>query len=370
MEVLGEVKKNLVPVVSKTLDVLECFRSPEEQLTLGEITKRTGVSHTTAFRILFTLVHRRYLVRRGTRYQLSRVRHKIKVGFCATMALPLSAAIAESLKEAAEQAAVEVVIRDNEWTREQALENARSLVAEGIDIAIVFQRFHQYAPAISDVFQSAKVPLIAVHVPHPGAIYFGPDNYRTGVAAGVALGHHATKNGRHNLLILLEILEAGTPLQTRISGVVDGFRKIVPGFPEERIVHLNGAGDREKSREVVDAALRGILGNDKLLFAAASDYSALGALDAIRALNLTGRCGIISHDGNAEALEQIEAPGSPFLGTVAFFPERYGQELVGLVLRLLKGHQVPPFNYVGHELVTKDTVSAMLAKKNARAALK
>jgi ribose transport system substrate-binding protein len=59
------IEKYLVPVVSRALDVLEAFRGPQETLTLHDITERTGVAHTTAFRILFTLVHRNYLRQHG-----------------------------------------------------------------------------------------------------------------------------------------------------------------------------------------------------------------------------------------------------------------------------------------------------------------
>jgi ribose transport system substrate-binding protein len=192
-------------------------------------------------------------------------------------------------------------------------------------------------------------------VPHPGATYFGPDNYRAGLTAGSALGQHAVMQhaGQPKLLLLLQINEAGTPLQERITGVVDGFRQVLPHFPEDRIMHLDGAGDRERSRQVAMETLRYLRRSDKLLIAAASDHSALGALDALRALRFTERCALVGHDGDREALERIAEPDSPFIGTVAFFPERYGLGLTGLVLRLLKGEQVPPFNYVSHELITK-----------------
>ena len=353
--------KNLVPVVLKALDVLECFRTPDEEITLSDVTARTGISHATAYRILCTLVHRQYLSRRAMRYRLSSMRRKIRVSFCASMSLPLSVAIAESLAEAANQAGIDLTVRDNQFSRDVAMENARSLAAEGIDVAIEFQRDHAFAAPIANVFRSARIPLIAVHVPHPGAIYFGPDNYRAGLSAGAALGRHALVEfaGRPKLLLLLRINDAGTPLQERITGVIDGFRQVLPNFPDDRIVHLDGAGDRDRSKEVALGTLRRLRRSGTLLIAAGSDHSALGALDAVRDLRLTDRCALVGHDGDREALERIAEVDSPFIGTVAFFPERYGQGLIGLVLRLLKGEQIAPFNYVPHEFLTRAGVSGL-----------
>ena len=279
------------------------------------------------------------------------------------MSLQLSVSISEGLTEAANQAGIDLTIRDNQFSRDVAMENARSPVAKGVDVAIEFQRDHAFAAPIANAFRSARIPLIAVHVPHPGAIYFGPDNYRAGLTAGTALGRHALVEyaGRPTLLLLLHINEAGTPLQERITGVIDAFRQVLPNFPDDRIVHLDGAGDRARSKEVALKTLRSLRRSDTLLIAAASDHSALGALDAVRELRLTGRCALVGHDGDREALERIAAADSPFLGTVAFFPERYGQGLIGLVLRLLKGEQIAPFNYVPHEFLTRAGASGLNA---------
>jgi hypothetical protein len=44
-----QVDKYWVPIVGKTLDLLACFESSSEGLTLEEVVRRTGIAHTTAF---------------------------------------------------------------------------------------------------------------------------------------------------------------------------------------------------------------------------------------------------------------------------------------------------------------------------------
>ena len=58
-----------VPVVAKTIDILECFDSMSRLLTLGQVEEQTGISHTTALRILNTLVAKEYLARIGNWYK-------------------------------------------------------------------------------------------------------------------------------------------------------------------------------------------------------------------------------------------------------------------------------------------------------------
>ncbi|MGA8554311.1 MAG: helix-turn-helix domain-containing protein, partial [Candidatus Acidiferrales bacterium] len=60
--------KYLVPIVAKTIDLLDCFKAEGESLSLKEIIERTGLPHTTAYRILHTLVAREYLNQSGHLY--------------------------------------------------------------------------------------------------------------------------------------------------------------------------------------------------------------------------------------------------------------------------------------------------------------
>src|SRR6202789_4522981 len=52
----------LIPVLSKALDILELLQSENQPMTLEAIHRQTGISKTTAYRVLKTFVHRGYLV--------------------------------------------------------------------------------------------------------------------------------------------------------------------------------------------------------------------------------------------------------------------------------------------------------------------
>src|SRR5690348_12804840 len=110
-------ERYIVPVVARALDILELFRSPHDELTLQQVIEKTSVPHATAFRILFTLVHRGYLTRRGNRYRLSKLRERAKIGYAILSdEVAISVAVAESLEKAAAAAGMDVLILNNEET--------------------------------------------------------------------------------------------------------------------------------------------------------------------------------------------------------------------------------------------------------------
>jgi ribose transport system substrate-binding protein len=59
--------------------------------------------------------------------------------------------------------------------------------------------------------------------------------------------------------------------------------------------------------------------------------------------------------GPDEALDaELRRPGSPLIGAVAYFPERYGARILPIVLECLNGQPVPPALYLEHRLILRE----------------
>ena len=353
-----------VPTTSKTLDILESFHTVGEELTLEEIISRAKVPRTTAFRILYTLEQRRYVTRRGKRYRLNSTRKKIRVGFGSlTSELAFAQVVTASLTEAAAAAGIDLFVIDNHRDPQAAIQNARRMVAENVDVAIEFQRHVDVSPVIADIFGTAGIPLIAVHIPHPGAIYFGVDNYKSGYAAGAALAEFAQTHweGHVDLVVLLDIPEGGIVLQSRMTGALRSMEATLGPLPRERVLRVGGGGERALARSAMATILATHPDARHILVSACSDDGALGAMDEVLAANRSRDAAIVGMEGSAEALAMVAKADSPFIGSVAFYPEQYGPALVDLVLRLVNGEQVPPFRYVNHELIGREKAAQTLA---------
>jgi DNA-binding MarR family transcriptional regulator len=56
-----------VETAARVLDILESFASPYEPLSITEIARRTNLTYSSAFRLLYTLEKRGYVTRRAGR---------------------------------------------------------------------------------------------------------------------------------------------------------------------------------------------------------------------------------------------------------------------------------------------------------------
>src|SRR5580700_9309453 len=184
----------LIPVLSKALDILELLQLENQPMTLEAIHRQTKISKTTVYRVLKTFVHRGYLSQSpdGMYRQVTRPK-KMRFGFGGQSAdMPFSVEVTESLKDAAAAVGVDLLILDNRYDAASAVKNAEEFISSKVDLVIEFQVEQEVAPAIGDKIAAAKIPLIAVDIPHPHATYFGVDNYRVGIEAGEALAAHAS----------------------------------------------------------------------------------------------------------------------------------------------------------------------------------
>jgi ribose transport system substrate-binding protein len=350
----------LIPVLSKALDILELLQLENQQISLEAIYRKTKISKTTVYRILKTFVHRGYVSQSqdGLYRHVSRPR-KVRFGFGSqSTEMPFSNTVTASLKLAAAASGVDLVILDNSYHGPTAIKNAEQFVEKGVDLIIEFQVEQSVAPIIADKIAAANIPLIAVDIPHPHATYFGVDNYRAGVEAGEALAAHAAHkwSGRVDWVLGLDLAEAGQLVQSRITGVFEGIRESFPELPVECFVRMDGRGMREHSRKLVAGFLQRHSKDKHILIGAATDTSALGALDAVRELKRERHVAIVGQDCIPEAEDEIRKPSSPFIGSVSHEAGSYGERLIHLGLSLLRGQTVAPYNYVSHRLVTRDNL--------------
>jgi len=115
---------------------------------------------------------------------------------------------------------------------------------------------------------------------------------------------------------------------------------------------MDARGLRDKSCQLVTDFLRRHPKDRGILIAAATDTSALGAVQAVRELKREKHVAIVGQDCIPEALEEISNTDSPLIGSVSHEAQSYGPRLIHLGLSLLSGHRVAPYNYVEHKLMT------------------
>jgi ribose transport system substrate-binding protein len=349
--------------VLRACDILEAFRSEAELLRLAEIAARTGLSRPTALRLLYTL-EQRGLVQRASRHEYRiaiRPLHKraFRLGFGAhSSEFAFSRAVRDSLVAAAKQENVELLVLDNRYSAKASLGNVETFIRERMDLVIEFQADeHQAAPVIAARLMEAGIPLIAVEVPHPGATYYGANNYQAGLLGGRCLGRWAKQHwgGEVDELLLLDLPMSGPIPAARLTGTIAGLREVLPGLPEHCIVRLDGKGRFGASLEVARRHLRRYRAQ-RVLLSGINDPSVIGALRAFEETGRAACCAAVGQNASSEARSELRRPGSRLIASVGYFPESYGSGIIALALDLLKKAPAPPAVFTRHELITAANV--------------
>lgn len=354
----------LVESVLRACDLLEAFRSEGELLGLGDLTARTGLGKTTAFRLLRTLEERGLIRSAGNRrFQLNIKplrRSQWRLGYAALGAeFTLSREVTESLEQAAVVEGVDLFVVDNRSSARVAMANADLLIKHKVDLVIEHQPDEHVAAMLSARFLDAGVPFIAVNVPHPGATFFGANNYLAGLMGGQHLGRWVKQHwqGQVTEVILIGRSRAGALINSRIAGAQRGIQELLPDVADSRVVYLDSPDGRfGTGLEVVRKHLRRSRA-EHVLVAVTGDQTALGVLRAFEEAGRLSCCAVVGQSGCFEARNELRRPGTRLLGSVAYFPETYGQGLIALALKILGRQPVPPAVFTRHQVLTPDNVN-------------
>jgi len=268
--------------------------------------------------------------------------------------MPFSVDVRRGLEHAAQAAGnIDLVVADNQLNQETALKVAEWLVAQRPELVIEYQIDEQVGSRIMNRFRQAAIPVIAVDIPMVGATYFGVDHYRAGHMAGVALGQWIKRNwqGRYDRLIVLEEPRAGALPAARIQGQLDGLRTITEQVAPDRRLTLNSGNTSEVSESAMVEALKKLPNAHHIAVICFNDDAAIGALAAARRLQREEDVVIVGQGADRRVRDELRHSGSRIIGSTAYEPERYGEKLIPLALKILRGEPVPPAVYLEHTFI-------------------
>jgi len=352
----------LVKSIVHSSQLLTAFRTSGEALPLKEIAARSGLPKTMAFRLLYTLEKCGMVDKVGENLYQSCVRpwkQKLhRIGYAAQgQDSQFSKEVSTGLKRAAAAEGMELISLDNRYSAKIAQRNAELLVREKVDLAIEFQTDEHVAAIVAAKYRDANIPMIAIDIPHPGATYYGANNYEAGMIGGRYLGRWVKEHWYSEVdeIILLELPRAGNLPRMRLTGMLVAINTVLPQAGKCRVTYLDGDGDLGRSFEAVRRHLRTTRARRQVV-GAINDPSALGALRAFQEAGRSEQCSIMGQNASPEGRAELRQPGTRLIGSVAYFPEKYGDGLIQLSLDILNQRQVPPAVFVEHKLVTPGTV--------------
>jgi ribose transport system substrate-binding protein len=352
----------LVKSVVHSAQLLSAFRSSGEALPLREISARSGLPKSMTFRLLYTLERCGMIEKAGENLYRSHLRpfkqRPIRVGYAAQGTdYQFSKDVSAGLQRAATAQGIELISVDNRYSAKIAQRNADVLVREKVDLVIEFQTDEHVAPIVAAKYREAGIPLIAIEVPHPGATYFGANNYEAGLIGGRHLGRWAKQQRCSDAdeVILITLDRAGSLPRMRLTGMLVGMKDAYPPLETCKVTYLDGDGKLGDSFDVMRRHVRASHAR-RMLIGAINDPSALGALRAMQEAGRGETCAVMGQNASPEGRAELREPGTRLIGSVAYFPEKYGAEILAVAIDILNRRPVPPAVFVKHQLVTPENV--------------
>jgi ribose transport system substrate-binding protein len=354
----------LIKSVAHAAQLLAAFEASGEILTPRELAERTGLSRGIVHRLLYTLEGGHVIEKLENNQYRSLYRRFAnrhwKIGYGAPgIDILFTRAVAESLRVAVDRCGeLEMLTLNHRYKPAVTLRNAEQFIRERVNLVIEYQIGEEVGAMIAQAYRDANIPVIAVNNPQPGATYFGANNYEAGLLGGRHLGKWARTqwHGEVDQIIMLELHRAGAVPKTRLTGMVQGIREVLgPASEKIPVVYLDGDGNFDASWQVVRKHLRAVR-NARTLVGAMNDNSALGSLRAFEEAGRSEQCAVLGQNGSPEARQELRKDNSRLVGSVAYFPEKYGEGLVRLALDLLNRRFVAPAVLTRHQLLTTQNV--------------
>lgn len=270
--------------------------------------------------------------------------------------------IREGFVLAARQYPVEMVYYDNQRDDARAMQNADAAIARKVDLYIQYHRGAANA-AIGQKLKAAGIPVLALNYPVAGAPLFALDNVAAGRVAGEAMAEFALRSWRGQptvAVVVGDLSAAADRVPERAQGVTEVLARRLPAV---HVTQLDTKGNPAQVGPLLGKFLAAHP-TGKVLLAATDDTTALAAKSAVEGAGRVHDTAIVSHGvdrtihGGMNDRKEIDPNnrGSIVIGSVAFFLDRYGYEVLPLAMRMLRGESLPARVSARNVLVTAANV--------------
>jgi ABC-type sugar transport system substrate-binding protein len=271
--------------------------------------------------------------------------------------------VRRSFELAARTLPVDMLYFDNAGDPARAIANAEAAIAGKVDLLIEYNADAEANMEIARRLAAASIPALALVYPMPRAPLYGPDNRTAGRIAGRALGSFALETwpGQPVLGVLIgDLADSGPAISDRVQGIIEGVHGSLPAL---NFAQLDTGGESVRADALLTKFLQTQRGQ-RVLIATLDDLAAVYAKNAIEMNRRQSDCVIVSqgldHNIHGSVSEKKEIDpnnrGSVVFGSVAYYMDRYGYDVLPLALRLMAGEKLPPRTVTQHMLVTAANV--------------
>ncbi len=269
----------------------------------------------------------------------------------------ISIIVRDSVVDACNYYGVEYMIFDNKQDPSQAMTNADNAIQADVDYYLNFNQDESINAAIAAKLEAAGIPMISIQTKARDGIdpEYHVNNQRVGSICGDLLVKAALEQwpDEKPILFVAGHPEAGVNFITRANSCIDAVKAVMP---DVEVFEISTEGNpevtRQKTADFLTAHPAG-----KIMMWNHIDQNTMGMLAAVKAANRTQDVIITSFGANPVIFAELMNPESAVIGTVAQFSERFGWDLLPMVLNHLNDGIKPPIKTMPPlDIITRDTL--------------
>lgn len=277
-----------------------------------------------------------------------------------------------SIKNVAAENGVEVLFAVSEFDPQQIIPKVESLLQQGANVIVDFNVNSQVGGNIVDVVkEKGGKGVIGIDVEYVSADgdkawFMGANNQMAGELCGQAIGDYVNENkdGKLDYLVLFHNSENGDEVKKRMAGAIDGLKAKGIEVSENQIewIELGGGGSETTiaGRDKMTAWLTAHPDAHSVGVVAVNDETTTGALAGAETLGREQDCVFASHNVSQVYIDAALSGElyEGYTGSVAYYPERYGEYIVPLAMDIASGKNTDPDTKitVDHVFISPDMI--------------
>lgn len=278
----------------------------------------------------------------------------------------------DGLVAAAETAGVRIKRYNNNNDPQTSVNNARLMLQDKPDLILEYIGIEGIGGSIARMVEQAKVPLVAINVPIPGAYWFNLVNREIGANTAEAVVPLAKAKGwtaSDTTVLIVQGSQAGTEVNDCVRYFYVTAASAMPGMDQVQPtaitplttkigksgIQVDGKGTLTDSYAAVKSVLQILPADRHILLYAINDDSTLGAWRAITESNRVGNTLVAGLGGSVAALKELRT-NSNWVAEGSIFTSHWGQYLIAMGVAIMRGVKPPPLTKTPQVILTKDTV--------------
>lgn len=242
----------------------------------------------------------------------------------------------------------------------QAIE---TYVTKGVDLVIDFNVLPETGSAIATELKAKGIPMISIDCIYQDAYFFGVNNYGAGEALGDAAVIQSQKKFGDKLDFIVNLYDAasGDEIKKRCDGVADKLKAV---YPDAEVVWLDSQADDVKTAAMTRDWLSSHPDAHKIVFIGQNDDRGYAINTVVENEGRRDDCIIVSHNADPGAIENLKnhKDGSTaWLCTASYNSHLYGEQVIGMAQRILKGEPAEQMEYTKVTVVSPENLDEYLA---------